>query len=98
MAAPSGMPPMYGQPPPPNVGYLPPGGVGSEVAGDGGALEALMGALCWQVEYYFSVENLVSDMYLRNLMDAEGFVAVSKVLYLFRRVARRGASAFRDKD
>lgn len=89
------MPPMYVQPPhgqsqpqpplPPNGGYLPPGGggMGGEVAGDGGALEALMGALCWQVEYYFSVENLVTDIYLRNLMDAEGFVAVSKVRGLF---------------
>lgn len=81
VAAPGGMPPMYGQLPlPPNAGYLPPGGIASDVVGDGGALEALMCALCWQVEYYFSGENLVSDVYLRNLMDGEGFVAVSKVL------------------
>lgn len=47
---------------------------------DGGeAFEALMGALRWQVEYYFSADNLVTDAYLRGLMDPEGFVAVSKV-------------------
>ena len=52
------------------------GGAGS----DGGeAFEALMGALCWQVEYYFSADNLVTDSYLRGLMDPDGFVAVSKV-------------------
>lgn len=43
------------------------------------ATEALIGTLCWQVEYYFSVENLIKDSYLRGLMDADGYVAVSQV-------------------
>lgn len=43
-------------------------------------METLIGALCWQVEYYFSADNLVKDAYLRGLMDIEGFVPVSKVL------------------
>lgn len=43
------------------------------------ATEALIGMLCWQVEYYFSVENLIKDSYLRGLMDADGYVAVSQV-------------------
>ena len=68
------------------VGYSPTagrvgGGAGGGGSGDavGEAFEALMGALCWQVEYYFSADNLVNDAYLRGLMDSDGFVAVSKV-------------------
>lgn len=61
-----------------SVGYGPAlgGGGGGEAAE---AFEALLNALCWQVEYYFSADNLVRDAYLRGLMDSEGFVAVSKV-------------------
>lgn len=92
MAAAGGMPSMYvqpahvqGPPPPLDSGHHTPtsgiGGAstGGDVASDGGALESLIGAIRWQVEYYFSVENLVKDVYLRNLMNGEGFVAVSKV-------------------
>ena len=56
----------------PLAGYAPTNG-GDE------AVEALIGTLCWQVEYYFSEENLVKDAYLRGLMDDDGYVAVSKV-------------------
>lgn len=74
---------VFGQGPP--VGYFPTTGlVGGGAGGGSGdavgeAFEALVGALCWQVEYYFSADNLVNDAYLRGLMDSDGFVAVSKV-------------------
>lgn len=34
----------------------------------------LMGMLKSQIEYYFSIENLCKDMYLRQRMDSQGFV------------------------
>jgi len=37
-------------------------------------LPALMALLTTQVEYYFSVDNLLKDMYLRRRMDSQGFV------------------------
>ncbi|CAM9335732.1 unnamed protein product [Scytosiphon promiscuus] len=81
------MSPMYGQQgpgPTSGGGFLPNGAVGG--GSDGGeAFEALMNALRWQVEYYFSADNLVTDSYLRGLMDPEGFVAVSKII-VFNRV------------
>ncbi|CBJ29227.1 conserved unknown protein [Ectocarpus siliculosus] len=86
--------PMYGQQQqqqpghgPSSTGYLPPAGanVGGGGSDGGEAFEALMAALRWQVEYYFSADNLVTDAYLRGLMDPEGFVAVSKII-VFNRV------------
>lgn len=73
--------PMYGQQgqgPSSSGGFLPNGTVGGG-SDEGEAFEALMNAIRWQVEYYFSADNLVTDSYLRGLMDPEGFVAVSKV-------------------
>ncbi|CAN0519376.1 unnamed protein product, partial [Ectocarpus sp. 12 AP-2014] len=72
---------------PSSTGYLPPAGANVVGGGsDGGeAFEALMAALRWQVEYYFSADNLVTDAYLRGLMDPAGFVAVSKII-VFNRV------------
>ncbi|KAF1915159.1 hypothetical protein BDU57DRAFT_264160 [Ampelomyces quisqualis] len=35
---------------------------------------ALMSMITTQVEYYFSVDNLLKDMYLRRRMDSQGFV------------------------
>lgn len=32
-----------------------------------------------QIEYYFSVENLVHDLFLRSLMDEEGWVSISSI-------------------
>lgn len=37
---------------------------------------ALFGMLTSQVEYYFSVDNLLKDMYLRKHMDSQGFVSL----------------------
>lgn len=71
---------LYGQqgPGPSSSGY-PPASSGGGGSDGGEVFEALMGALRWQVEYYFSADNLVTDSYLRGLMDPDGFVAVSKV-------------------
>ncbi|RIA82146.1 hypothetical protein C1645_835849 [Glomus cerebriforme] len=38
-----------------------------------------------QIEYYFSIENLCKDIYLRNNMDSEGYVPIS-LLAGFNRV------------
>jgi len=45
----------------------------------------LMHALCTQLEYYFSVENLVKDLFLRNNMDSRGYIDVG-VLAHFNRI------------
>ena len=37
----------------------------------------LFGALRQQIEYYFSVDNLVRDLYLRQQMDASGYVPLA---------------------
>ncbi|KAF9421202.1 La ribonucleoprotein domain member 1 [Podila epigama] len=41
--------------------------------------EALKPFILQQMEYYFSVENLCKDVYMRNQMDAEGYVPLSLV-------------------
>ena len=41
--------------------------------------------LCRQLEFYFSVDNLARDLYLRTLMDPDGFVPLSS-LSQFNRV------------
>jgi hypothetical protein len=40
-----------------------------------------------QIEYYFSVENLVKDVYFRKQMDDNGFVPL-KLFTKFNRVSR----------
>lgn len=45
----------------------------------------LQGLVVKQIEYYFSVENLCRDIYLRSKMDERGFVPVS-VIANFNRV------------
>lgn len=50
-----------------------------------GPLDSLHRKLCCQVEYYFSVDNLCKDIFLRSNMDAEGFVPLL-VLCRFNRV------------
>jgi len=47
--------------------------------------ESLKGALLWQVEYYFSVENLCKDLYLRQQMDEEGWIPLN-VISQFNRI------------
>lgn len=37
---------------------------------------ALMAMITTQVEYYFSVDNLLKDMFLRRRMDSQGFVSL----------------------
>ncbi|KAG0053644.1 La ribonucleoprotein domain member 1B [Gryganskiella cystojenkinii] len=43
------------------------------------ASEALRVFILQQMEYYFSIENLCKDVYMRNQMDAEGWVPLSLV-------------------
>ncbi|KAL1980553.1 hypothetical protein VTN96DRAFT_3959 [Rasamsonia emersonii] len=38
---------------------------------------SLMGMIQMQLEYYFSVDNLCKDLYLRKHMDSQGFVPLS---------------------
>lgn len=40
----------------------------------------------YQVEYYFSVDNLIKDLFLRSQMDSEGFIPLS-VIAGFKRMA-----------
>eukprot|EP01119_Soliformovum_irregulare_P000089 TRINITY_DN1006_c0_g1_i1.p1 TRINITY_DN1006_c0_g1~~TRINITY_DN1006_c0_g1_i1.p1 ORF type:complete len:814 (+),score=260.80 TRINITY_DN1006_c0_g1_i1:182-2623(+) len=51
--------------------------------------EALNEAIQKQLEYYFSIENLCKDLYLRSNMDSEGFVDIS-VIANFNRVKMLG--------
>lgn len=44
-----------------------------------------------QIEYYFSTDNLVKDMYFRQHMDASGYVDLS-VIAAFNLVKKHGAS------
>lgn len=57
-----------------------------------GVFENTFAALTAQVDYYFSVENLCKDMFLRKNMDDEGFVPIS-VIAGFNRVRVLAPSA-----
>ncbi|KAI4164761.1 MAG: hypothetical protein LQ342_001736 [Letrouitia transgressa] len=46
---------------------------------------SLMGMVTTQMEYYFSVDNLCKDMFLRKHMDSQGFVFLS-ILAKFNRI------------
>ncbi|KAL6702602.1 hypothetical protein ACN47E_001302 [Coniothyrium glycines] len=46
---------------------------------------ALVAVIATQVEYYFSVDNLLKDMYLRRHMDSQGFVSL-KFIAGFNRI------------
>ncbi|RAH40188.1 La domain family [Aspergillus brunneoviolaceus CBS 621.78] len=46
---------------------------------------SLMSMLTMQLEYYFSVDNLCKDLFLRKHMDSQGFVALSFIAS-FKRV------------
>jgi hypothetical protein len=50
----------------------------------GGSEDALKSAVQQQVEYYFSVENLLRDMYLRSLLDDEFYVPVYEIIMFNR--------------
>lgn len=45
---------------------------------------ALFAMITTQVEYYFSVENLIKDMYLRKQMDSQGFVYLETIANFHR--------------
>lgn len=48
--------------------------------------------MCLFSEYYFSAENLIYDVYLRKLMDTEGFVDLTEIAQ-FRRIVKLAPSA-----
>ncbi|KAI5055628.1 hypothetical protein GOP47_0029149 [Adiantum capillus-veneris] len=69
-----GGPPFFGPPgPPPGVMFTGP---------DPASLRSM---LVKQIEYYFSIENLCRDIFLRSKMDEQGFIPVS-VIANFNRV------------
>ncbi|KAI9486623.1 MAG: hypothetical protein EXX96DRAFT_48375 [Benjaminiella poitrasii] len=41
--------------------------------------ETLKAYICQQIEYYFSVDNLCKDLFLRSQMDTEGYVPLSLI-------------------
>jgi la-related protein 1 len=41
--------------------------------------ETLKAYICQQIEYYFSVDNLCKDMFLRSQMDTEGYVPINLI-------------------
>ncbi|KAI1398771.1 hypothetical protein F4819DRAFT_489264 [Hypoxylon fuscum] len=47
--------------------------------------QQVMQTITQQVEYYFSINNLLKDMYLRRFMDSQGFVDLN-VIATFRRM------------
>lgn len=60
----------------------------------GGQLMPLLSLLATQLEYFFSVENLARDVYLRGLMDpSSGYVSLSSLL-AFNRVQALTRSPF----
>ncbi|KAI2084415.1 hypothetical protein LOZ36_004808 [Ophidiomyces ophidiicola] len=46
---------------------------------------SLMGMISMQLEYYFSVDNLCKDLFLRRHMDSQGFVLLT-VIAAFKRI------------
>ncbi|KAF3893772.1 La domain-containing protein, variant 1 [Trichophyton interdigitale] len=46
---------------------------------------SLMGTISMQLEYYFSVDNLCKDLFLRRHMDSQGYVLLS-VIASFKRI------------
>ena len=51
---------------------------------------ALLNAVRAQIEYYFSTENLCRDVYLRGMMDAQGYVKLTEICK-FNRIRSFGA-------
>ncbi|CAO0792344.1 unnamed protein product [Mucor circinelloides] len=41
--------------------------------------ETLKAYICQQIEYYFSVDNLCRDLFLRSQMDTEGYVPITLI-------------------
>jgi len=58
---------------------------------------ALMAAIKTQVEYYFSTNNLVKDVFLRSQMNAEGFIQLSCIMG-FKRMTMLSTNPQQIKD
>ena len=52
------------------------------------------GAVRRQVEYYFSLENLVKDTYLRSRLDAQGWLDVDTINQFNRIRSLTGGDAY----
>jgi len=52
----------------------------------------IIGAVRMQIEYYFSPQNLMHDVYLRRMMDHDGFVELQTIAQ-FPRMLKLGATA-----
>lgn len=85
-AAPEVSPQMYMMPPPAAmVGAGPPSAATATNGVSAPAKDSILEAVRVQVEYYFSVQNLVKDMFLRAKMDDGGWIPIS-VIAAFNRV------------
>jgi len=76
--------PMYMMPPPQPL-VNPPQQVGGTSQQQAPAKDGVLEAVKVQVEYYFSVQNLVKDMFLRAKMDENGWIPIG-VIANFNRV------------
>lgn len=66
---------VYGVPQPPNHGMS----LGDDGRSMKNAYDILLLSLCHQIEYYFSAENLIRDVYLRSKMDMNGYVLLTEI-------------------
>ncbi|KAJ3316683.1 La ribonucleoprotein domain member 1 [Blyttiomyces sp. JEL0837] len=67
-----------------HAGFLPP--VGARIDPESVDLATVKGWIRYQVEYYFSIENLCRDMYFRGQMDPETGAVPVRVIANFNRV------------
>ncbi|KAG9083073.1 hypothetical protein FRC07_014021 [Ceratobasidium sp. 392] len=72
-----GMPPMPPPPPPAILGGTAPPPM--PVTNVGYMLDQTRYYVLGQVEYYFSVQNMCQDLYLRQQMDSQGWIPISTV-------------------
>lgn len=65
--------------PPPYASRLGAGGTGSQAPGSALSPSDIKSRLLTQVEYYFDIENLCKDVFLRQNMNEEGWVQLSRI-------------------
>ncbi|KAG8965387.1 hypothetical protein FRC03_000562 [Tulasnella sp. 419] len=77
------MPPVVGQQQQQINGVAPGGGFGAPIpmplTYPGYQLDPLRLYLLGQIEYYFSIQNLAKDVFLRNQMDTEGWIDIATI-------------------
>lgn len=78
----------------PNAGYPPTGFPVQNMQYYGNSINnegTMYDVIRWQFEYYFSVDNLVKDEWLRKNMDGQGFVPLTTIAK-FKRMQQLGPS------